>query len=140
MLRYRPSIPRSSAWLWFTAALVLLAAAAAIVVPEVTDARDRERMARVLTGGDPQNAPALLQRYGCSGCHTISSLPGADGKVGPPLDHLRERVFIAGVLNNTSDNLIRFIVSPQSTVPGAMPNSDITESEARDVAAYLYAR
>ena len=100
---------------------------------------DRE-MAMTLTGGDPDKAPALLRRYGCGGCHTISALNGADGKVAPPLDHLRQRVYIAGGLQNTPDNLVHWIVAPENIRPrSAMPNSGITESEARDVAAFLYA-
>jgi cytochrome c2 len=99
-----------------------------------------KQMAMTLTGGDPDKAPVLLRRYGCGGCHTISALKGADGKVAPPLDHLRQRVYIAGGLQNTADNLVHWIVTPESIRPGsAMPNSGITEPEARDVAAFLYA-
>jgi cytochrome c2 len=97
-------------------------------------------MAVTLTGGDPDNAPRLLRRYGCTGCHTISALRDADGKVAPPLDHLRQRVFIAGSLRNTPDNLVHWITSPESLSPhSAMPNTGITEPEARDIAAFLYA-
>jgi cytochrome c len=96
-------------------------------------------MAKALTRGDPARAPALLRRYGCVGCHTVPGLPGADGKVAPPLEELRSRVYIAGKVQNTPDNLIRWIVSPQALVPGsAMPQTGISESEARDVAAFLY--
>lgn len=93
-----------------------------------------------LTRGNPDNAPALLRRYGCAGCHTIEALNGATGLVGPPLEHLRQRTYIAGRLENTSDNLIQWIVSPQHVAPGsAMPDTGITAAEARDVAAFLYA-
>ncbi len=102
--------------------------------------RANTEMAKTLTGGDPDKAPILLRRYGCGGCHTIPALNGADGKVAPPLDHLRQRVYIAGGLQNTPDNLVHWIVAPESIRPrSAMPNSGITESEARDVAAFLYA-
>ncbi len=102
--------------------------------------RESDRaMAKALTGGDPDKAPALLRRYGCSGCHTIPGLTGADGKVAPPLEGLRKRIYIAGKVQNTPENLIRWIVSPQALVPGsAMPQTGISESEARDVAAFLY--
>ena len=37
------------------------------------------------------------------------------------------------------DELVRFLKSPQSTMPGgAMPDLDLTDRQARDVAAYLY--
>jgi len=101
-------------------------------------AHDRA-IAVALTGGNPDRAPALLRRYGCSGCHTIPTLPDADGKVAPPLGQLRKRVYIGGKLENTPANLVQWIVSPQRFAPGsAMPDSGISEDEARDVAAFLY--
>ena len=97
-------------------------------------------LAAALTGGNPDRAPPLLRRYGCTGCHTISALTGADGKVAPPLQQLRKRVYIAGKLTNTPTNLVQWIVSPQHISPGsAMPDTGISEAEARDVAAFLYA-
>jgi len=97
-------------------------------------------LAVALTQGHPARAPSLLRRYGCAGCHTISALPGAVGKVAPSLDHLRERVYIAGHLRNTADNLQRWIREPQTLSPGsAMPDTGISAEEARDVAAFLYA-
>lgn len=124
---------------WLLTTFALLAVAAAILTPELLDEQNRERMARALTRGEPRNAPVLLQRYGCVACHTISSLAGADGKVGPALDGLRARVFIGGQLNNTADNLVRFVTAPRTMVPGtAMPDTGIKPDEARDVAAYLY--
>jgi cytochrome c len=99
-----------------------------------------EAVARALTSGDPTRASALVTRYGCGGCHAIPGLPGADGKVGPPLAGLRQRVFIAGKLSNTPDNLINWIVQPRAYSPdSAMPATGISRDEARDVAAWLYA-
>jgi len=103
--------------------------------------QENERVARAMTGGDPSHAPALMRRYGCGGCHTIPDLSGADGQVGPPLTDLRRRVYIGGAANNSPDNLVQWIVSPQTYSPRtAMPATGITEAEARDVAAYLYSR
>jgi cytochrome c2 len=100
-----------------------------------------ERVARAMTGGDPAHAPDIMRRYGCGGCHTIPGLAGADGQVGPPLTGLVHRVYIGGVANNSPDNLIAWIVSPQTFASRtAMPATGITEAEARDVAAYLYAQ
>jgi len=99
-------------------------------------ARDQ---AAALTGGDPDHGRSLMVRYGCSTCHaTPGSWPKAGG-VGPPLDDLSQRVYVAGVLLNTPENLIAWIVDPPAIDPQtAMPRTGITEPEARDVAAFLY--
>lgn len=105
-----------------------------------SEQRENEAIARAITGGDPARADAPLNRYGCTGCHTIPGIAGADGEVAPPLAGLRRRVFIGGVLRNTPANLVAWIVDPQSASPGsAMPVTGISQAEARDVAAYLYA-
>jgi cytochrome c len=101
---------------------------------------EADAVARALTGGNPANAAILATRYGCGGCHTIPGLPGAEGQVGPPLAGLRHRVFVAGVLPNTADNLINWIVEPRRYSPhSAMPQTGIEPDGARDIAAYLYA-
>jgi cytochrome c len=104
-------------------------------------ARQSEDVARAMTGGDVSRAPDLIRRYGCAGCHTISGISGGDGQVGGPLSNIKKRVYIGGVVTNSPDNLIRWIVNPQQFSPRtAMPATGITEQEARDVTAYLYAR
>ncbi|WP_257167038.1 cytochrome c family protein [Bradyrhizobium sp. SRS-191] len=127
---------------------VLISAAVVIVLVAIagpttmawSSRQQSERAARAMTGGDPDHAAALLRRYGCAGCHTIAGITGADGQVGPPLSGLRQRVYIGGVANNSADNLVQWIVAPQSFSPRtAMPATGITPAEARDVAAYLYA-
>lgn len=103
--------------------------------------QERQDVAAALTGGDLRRGPELMVRYGCSGCHTIPGVPGADGKVAGPLSDMRERVFIGGVARHTPEALIRWIVDPRMLSPRtAMPATGITEAEARDVAAFLYAR
>jgi cytochrome c2 len=98
------------------------------------------KVAVAMTGGDPARAPELVRRYGCAGCHQIAGIAGADGQVGGPLEGLRKRVYVGGVVPNTPDNLIKWIVLPQQFSPrSAMPATGISEAEARDVAAYLYA-
>jgi cytochrome c len=99
------------------------------------------RIARAISGGDPEHAPELIRRYGCGGCHTIPGIAGADGQVGPPLSDLIHRVYIGGVAINSPDQLTQWIVSPQKLSPrSAMPATGITEAEARDIAAYLYSQ
>ena len=103
--------------------------------------RQTTNVAKAMTGGYPSRAPELIRRYGCAGCHTIPGIPGGDGQVGGPLKDLRQRVYIGGVVLNSPDNLVRWILSPQTFSPRtAMPATGISEAEARDVAAYLYAQ
>lgn len=103
--------------------------------------KDRQADAISLTGGDPTNAPALLIRYGCASCHKISGVAVPGGLVGPPLDGIRARVYIGGMLRNSPSNLERWIVNPHAFNPNtAMPATGITPAEARDVAAFLYAQ
>lgn len=125
---------------WIVAA-VAMGFVAMISTNIVRDNHTKAATAIALTGGDPAEAPAIFRRYGCAGCHTIPGIPGADGKVGAALTGLSERVYIAGVLENRSDNLVAWIVSPQTFSPQtAMPKTGISEKEARDLAAYLYSR
>lgn len=90
-------------------------------------------------GGNPSRGASLIAQIGCGGCHTIPGITGAKGLVGPPLNQLGDRVYIAGVLRNTPENLMAWIENPQKIVPNnAMPNMGIPEQDARDIAAYLY--
>ena len=40
-------------------------------------------------GGSAAEAAATFTQNGCAACHTFSAIPGAKGKVGPSLDHLK---------------------------------------------------
>jgi cytochrome c len=90
-------------------------------------------------GARPERGQELLQKYGCGACHTVPGVRGAAGKVGPRLDRVKEQVYIAGVLPNTPQNLAFWITNPKKADPQtAMPDLDVTEQDARDIAAYLY--
>jgi cytochrome c len=81
----------------------------------------------------------LIEQFHCGSCHTIPGVQGAVGTVGPPLILFAKRSFIAGEVPNTQENLIRWIMSPQSIEKDtAMPQLGLTDAQARDVAAYLY--
>jgi len=119
--------------------LLLLAVAAGYAANAYWDMREREQRATAMTGGDWHRAEAHLVRYGCAGCHTIPGISRANGLVGPQLISLSRRIYVAGMLPNSPDNLIRWIVNPRDVNPKtAMPVTGISEDEARDVAAYLY--
>jgi len=94
-----------------------------------------------VSGGDPSRGTAALRRHGCGGCHRIPGLPEARGAVGPSLEGLAARSHIAGRLANRPLNLVHWIVDPRAVDPGtAMPDLGVSEADARDIAAYLYAR
>jgi cytochrome c2 len=92
-----------------------------------------------LTGGDPDRGVATIGRYGCAACHTIPGIRGATALVGPPLDRIASRAYLAGRIENTPANMVRWIQHPQKVEPGTvMPEMGVTEADARDIAAYLY--
>ncbi len=89
-------------------------------------------------------APALVKgsqivQQKCAACHTVQGLAGAVGKVGPTLTHIGGRGTIAsGVLNNTPENLARWIRDPQEVKRGAlMPALGLSEDEIQAVVPYL---
>ncbi|HEY3553927.1 MAG TPA: c-type cytochrome [Casimicrobiaceae bacterium] len=89
-------------------------------------------------GGDPDRGRYVLLQYGCITCHDIPGVVGAAIPVGPPLDGMALRSFIGGVMPNSAENMVRWLLAPQQFVPdGAMPNLGVTERDARDMAAYL---
>jgi cytochrome c2 len=100
---------------------------------EITDA------GKLTGGGNAIAGRVEIRKYGCSACHTISGVPGARGLVGPPLDGIRDRYYIAGELANTPTNLMQWIQHPHHVEPHtAMPEMGVTEQDSRDIAAYLY--
>lgn len=102
-------------------------------------ARRNALEAQVLTGGDVEAGRVALSRYGCTTCHMIPGVTDARGLVGPSLAQLANRLYVAGVLPNTPDNLIRWIENPPEIDPRtAMPKLGVDETNARNIAAYLY--
>jgi len=98
-----------------------------------------ERPAVTVAGGDAELGRSAFATYGCISCHTIPGVDRADAHVGPPLTEWAKRGYIAGRLPNEPDNLIRWLRYPQEVDPGnAMPDLDVTESDARNMATYLY--
>jgi cytochrome c len=91
--------------------------------------------------GDPARGRAIVAggAYGCTGCHAIRGMGAPYGVVGPPLDGMASRAFIAGQLPNTPDVLVAFLQNPAALVPAtAMPDVRLGLAQARDIAAYLY--
>jgi cytochrome c2 len=93
----------------------------------------------MLTGGDPDRGVHAIGRYGCGACHTIPGIRGANALVGPPLNRIARRSYLAGEVQNTPANMVRWIQHPQRIEKGTvMPEMGVTENDARDIAAYLY--
>ena len=94
----------------------------------------------LVPGADPKQGAKLIERYGCGSCHEISGIEGASGRVGPSLVHFKDIRFIAGEIPNNTGNAVRWVMHPQKIEPGTiMPDLGVSEPEARDIAAYLYA-
>lgn len=119
---------------------LLGAAAFALLTVMGCSARgDSQAAAAELLAGDPERGRILIRQAGCGTCHRIPGVAGANGLVGPNLDGIASRAYIAGVLPNAPDNMLRWISDPKSVDSlTAMPNVGLTRSEARNVAAYLY--
>jgi len=119
---------RQSRWIWLGALLALSACGQSARAPHWGK-----------FGGDPAQGKVIIVRANCGACHQIPGIENAHGLVGPPLAHFAKRTVVAGLLANTPDNLTHWIAHPQQVAPGnAMPNTGLTDQQARDVAAYLY--
>ena len=103
------------------------------------DSRYHDEAVAEMVGGNPSRGPQLIRSYGCGTCHTVSGVIGANGLVGPPLSGLAQRAYIAGVLPNAPENMVRWIEDPKKVDSlTAMPAVGVTPADARDIAAYLY--
>jgi cytochrome c len=124
-----------------SACAATLSALLALAVPWLSacDQRDRTDSAAFLTGGDPATGKSKMRYFGCASCHTIPGVPQADGSVGPSLAGIRAKPYIGGVLVNSPENLIRWLLDPPSINPHtAMPSVHLKDQDARDIASYLY--
>ncbi len=81
---------------------------------------------------------AVFQRLACAGCHTVDGTQ-AQGTRGPNLTNLGERRTLgAGTVENTPENLARWIPDASSLKPGVlMPAIPISHSDLEAVVAYL---
>ncbi|WP_236020529.1 c-type cytochrome [Sabulicella rubraurantiaca] len=119
--------------------LSVLAAATAIGTVLWQHQERQRSFATEETGGNPEAGHAALIRFGCGGCHRISGVAAARGRVGPSLAGLSGRTYLAGRLPNEPAQLIRWIREPRAVDPQtAMPDLGVEERDARDMAAYLY--
>jgi cytochrome c len=97
------------------------------------------KQSRLLTNGNPDRGKTALTSYGCVACHTIPGVRGSNSLTAPPLIGISQRSYLAGMLENTPDNLRSWIQHPRKVNPHtAMPEQGVTDQDASDIAAYLY--
>lgn len=80
----------------------------------------------------------LFMSKTCGNCHRIAGTP-AKGNVGPDLTHIGSRqTLLAGLLQNTPQNLESWIKHPQQIKPGAnMPDFLLDDTTAKEITTYL---
>jgi cytochrome c oxidase subunit 2 len=85
-----------------------------------------------------QQGQQLFMQMSCVNCHAINGT-AAQAHVGPDLTHLASRAQIgAGILDDTPDNLRRWLHNPQEAKPGVeMPNFEFTDDQVNALTAYL---
>jgi cytochrome c oxidase subunit II len=89
-------------------------------------------------GGDAAQGALIFQQRTCANCHAIAGTPAA-ARAGPDLSHFAGRQTLgAGVLDNTPENLLKWLTDPQAIKPGNhMPSLRMAEAELRALVAYL---
>lgn len=86
-----------------------------------------------------ERGKALLAQYQCGACHTIPGVAASRGQVAPPLAAWSKRSYIAGRLPNRPELLARWIVAPDTLVPGTrMPSMGVAPADAEAMSAYLF--
>jgi cytochrome c oxidase subunit 2 len=82
----------------------------------------------------------LFVRHGCPACHAVDGMAEAIGAIGPNLTAFGDRLKVgAGAIENTPENIARFIADPDAIKPGAtMPAfSMLPPAEIDAMAAWL---
>src|SRR5581483_4321493 len=89
-------------------------------------------------GASATHGAQVFQQRGCPACHTIRGTQ-AQGVIGPDLTHVGARKTIAaGTLDNTAENMARWISDTQSIKPGnKMVVVPPTGQDLTDVVNYL---
>ncbi|HJT86496.1 MAG TPA: cytochrome c oxidase subunit II [Bryobacteraceae bacterium] len=90
------------------------------------------------TGGEAARGAKLFQQHTCSNCHAVAGTE-AKARIGPDLTHVSTRKMLAAErLENTPENLYRWIKDPNLFKPGSnMPNLQLSPEDARAIVSYL---
>ena len=90
---------------------------------------------------DADRGRRLIAERGCIACHTVPGVSGPASRVGPPLGNMARQGYVAGLLPNTPENLVRWLMDPPAVNPRtAMPDTGLQRADAEDIAAYLLRR
>jgi cytochrome c len=93
-----------------------------------------------LSGAAAEGKEVFLSK-GCVACHRAPNLPDAQGTLGPNLAGIGNPTAhpkIAAVVDNTPENMKRWLQEPQKVKPGsAMPSLGLTDAEAANLTAFL---
>lgn len=88
--------------------------------------------------GDARRGKIAFHQYACHMCHQVPGISGPQTHIAAPLNGIAQRRFIAGVLENTPQNMMLWIRHPQAVKPlSAMPDLGVTAAHAADIAAFL---
>ncbi|HXH81300.1 MAG TPA: cytochrome c oxidase subunit II, partial [Candidatus Tectomicrobia bacterium] len=98
---------------------------------------EAQRAAPAEPTGPAAEGKALYARSACVGCHTIRGVSA--GSLAPDLTHFASRTrFGAGLWPVTEEHLVAWLKDPPRLKPGSkMPDLDLTDAEAKALAAYL---
>ncbi len=97
-----------------------------------------QRRPAPVPGTDAERRGRRVFAARCAGCHAVNGTDAA-GDAGPDLTHVgSRRLLAAGTLDNTPDNLRRWIALAQQIKPQSlMPSIALAPRDADDLAAYL---
>jgi cytochrome c oxidase subunit 2 len=100
--------------------------------------RDAQRQAASLAQMADENPGYKLFMDRCAGCHAVRGTDAA-GQHAPDLTHLNSRRRLAaGLLTNTPEHLMKWVVNAQQLKPGSrMPSMVLSESEKSELALFL---
>lgn len=100
------------------------------------DAWVAEELAPPPAEGDPAEGLAIVESQ-CAACHMVEGT-SAQGQVGPALTGFASREQIAGVIENTPENLAAWLEDPPAIKPGTgMPDLPLSEADILNLVAYL---
>jgi cytochrome c oxidase subunit 2 len=95
----------------------------------------------VATAGNDAAAKglALFRGMNCINCHAVGGVEGATARVAPDLTHIASRRQLgAGIMDNTPENLRRWMKDPQEVKPGIfMPNYNFSDEQLDQLGAFF---